>query len=127
MKSHGLLGFALLAAAALGAVACSSLDPGLGSSPSKKAAVTAAIHAISLNQEVQERLGLPMTTGAVSVQRTEGSGNAPRSISLVIALTGSKANGRAVVNLVRADPTSPWEVKNGNLFPSSGPPIVLGR
>lgn len=91
-----------------------------------RSAAAAAMQAMSFNQEMQERLGVPIAQGEVTVQKSDFSLLGASSMSLNVLLTGPKGTGKLTANLVRNGPQSPWVLTNGSFFPTNGgPPIFI--
>ena len=88
-------------------------------------AASVGMHALSMNQQVNERLGVPVQMGELKVQREEKPFLGTHTVTLSIAMTGPKATGKATVNLVKEPTKKVWVFKNGELFPSNGPPIFV--
>jgi hypothetical protein len=88
-------------------------------------AASVAMHAITFNQEINDRLGKPVQMGNFTVQRDDSTFLGPRALTLNIEVSGTKGTGKATVNMARASGKDPWVLKGGNFFFTNGPPIFL--
>jgi len=104
----------------LGADKVTSLHQGEG-----KAAVGAAMQALTFNQEILGLLGAPVTIGETTVQREDISLLGSGTIALNIAVSGTKSAGHVSVNLTKATRSGAWRVTNGTFYPTSGPPVFI--
>ena len=87
---------------------------------------TSVAQTISLNQELLERLGEPVTFGESILKSREGDNNVGTAL-VEVELSGPKGKGKAQVKVVKANPNTPWTSKGGDYFPTepAGPPIHL--
>jgi hypothetical protein len=88
-------------------------------------AASVAMHSLSLNQEINESLGVPVKMGEISMQHEDSSFLGPHTVTLSIVLSGTKSTGKATVTVVKAARNKPWVFKNGSFFPANGRPIFV--
>ena len=86
-------------------------------------AYRAAAQAVSLNQDVLEAVGEPVTFGDVAQKR-----DSEEAVTLDLQLSGPKGSGHAQVDLAKPTPKQPQFIsKGGDFFPDkAGRPIHLG-
>src|SRR6185295_3955891 len=78
-----------------------------------------ADHTISLNQELNERVGSPMTYGEVVLKNLEGNDDSG-TVMLDVNVSGPKLSGHAQIKVTKANHGAPWVSKGGDFFPTSG-------
>lgn len=82
----------------------------------------AAAQAVSLNPEILDAVGQPMTFGDAAVKR-----DGEDELSLDLQIHGASGEGHALVDLLKPTRKHGWLVKGGDFFAAKpGPPIRIG-
>jgi hypothetical protein len=83
-----------------------------------------AADTISLDPELTERLGTPMTFGETVLKQYDVK-NDLGSAQLDIMVKGPKLAGHVLCKVTHQSERQPWNFRGGDFFPSEGPPTHL--
>lgn len=92
-----------------------------------RSASGATLAAVSFNQELNERLGAPITRKEATMQKLEALPDGGFAATLRVNLSGPAMDGQVVATLSRGKAPGSWTFLGGTFYPRAGPPIRLTR